>query len=195
MFRIILPIIILVTAIAGGFVFVKPLYADISSYKQQIAVYDEALDNSKKLEAERDKLIKKYNSLTTDNLDRLNKLLPESVDNIRLILEIEKIASPYGMELKDVRYDTLNKDKAPDGKANTAGTPNGVADNKIYGSWDLEFATEGKYEDFLKFIADLENNLRIVDITSIKFTSSSVSKEALDEYKYNFKIKTYWLKD
>lgn len=199
MFRTIIPIIILTTTIAGFFLFVNPLYKEISILKKEISAYDEALNNSKKLESERDKLIKKRNSLTLENVDRLNKLLPDGVDNIRLILEIEKIASPYGMVLKDVRYEALNKAKTDTANANTEASQQAIntGSNKNYGSWDLEFSTEGSYDDFLSFLKDLENNLRIVDVSSIKFSSTTGGniKLANDTYKYTFKIKTYWLKD
>ena len=63
--------------------------------------------------------------------------------------------------------------------------------------WDLEFSTEGSYENFFRFIEDLESNLRIVDIASIEFSSASVSitKSSTEYYRYNFKIRTYWLKN
>src|ERR1035437_1839059 len=100
MFKYILPIILIGVAVAGFFILADPLYQGVSLKRTQIASYNEALNNSKALEAERDKLTQKYNSFDPDNLAKLQKLLPDNVDNIRLILEIEKIASPYGMVLK-----------------------------------------------------------------------------------------------
>ena len=117
------------------------------------------------------------------------------MDSIRLILEIEKIASPYGMVLKDTRYNPAEKDKdAKDGSSVAGGTA--TKSNQNYGTWDLEFSTEGSYQNFLSLLEDLENNLRIVDISSIQFSSESVNTKASnDNYKFNFKIKTYWLKN
>ena len=106
----------------------------------EIASYDEALDNSKALEAERDKLTQKYNSFNPEDLSRLQKLLPDNVDNIRLILEIEKIASPYGMALKDVKYNVSDQDTvASPVAAAIKGGKNSL--NKDYSVWDLEFST------------------------------------------------------
>src|SRR5690349_1065682 len=97
MLRLIAPLILIGGAIVGFFALVSPLYKDITALKQEVAAYNQALDNSKALENERDKLTKKYNSIDPANLEKLEKMLPDSVDNIRLILEIEKIAAPYGM--------------------------------------------------------------------------------------------------
>lgn len=199
MFRYILPTILIGVAIVGFFIITNPLYKEISLAREQVASYNEALDNSKALEAERDKLTQKYNSFDPENLSKLQKLLPDNVDNIRLILEIEKIASPYGMTLKDVKYNTVNKDVTTSKTMeNIQGTEN--LSHKDYGVWDLGFSTQGTYNNFVSFIKDLENNLRVVDVASIEFsskTSSSVgfNPSLLEAYKYDFKIKTYWLKN
>ena len=202
MTRFIMPIILVGIAISVFFVFANPLFNEISTIREEVKSYNEALDNSKALENERDKLTAKYNAINPENLAKLEKLLPENVDNIRLILEIEQIALPYGMVLKDVKYNTADVDSALSGSAVIQG---GVSKNspKDYGIFDLEFSTTGNYRNFINFTKDLENNLRIVDMSSITFSSDSVgpssnpnSKTIPSEiYKYNFKIKTYWLKN
>ncbi len=195
MLRLIAPFILIGGAIVGFFALVSPMYDEITALKAQVAAYNQALDNSKALENERDKLVKKYNSIDPANLEKLEKLLPDSVDNIRLILEIEKIASPYGMVLKEVKYDSVAKDPV-DSNVVQAGNSSVNLNSKEYGLWNLSFSTEGNYANFLNFIRDLESNLRIVDIASIQF--SSVDNTLLgkaDTYKYSFKIKTYWLKN
>src|SRR3989338_990208 len=197
MSRFILPIILIGISIAIFFTFLDPLYSEITERRTEQGSYDEALNNSKALENERDKLTQKYNSISSDNLDKLNKLLPENVDNIRLILEIEKMALPYGMILKDVRYNVVDTSitSPPSGaiQGGYAGTP-----LRDYGGWDLEFSVAGSYDNFINFTKDLESNLRIVDIMSVEF-SSDVSMDPLifprESYQYKFKIKTYLLKN
>ncbi len=175
--------------------FTAPIYEQIASLRADAASYNEALSNSKSLENERDKLTSKYNSLDKDDLNKLQKLLPDNIDNIRLILEIEKIASPYGMVLKDVKYNT----------ADTSATPAVVSGGQVstfeqnqkdYRVLDMEFSVIGTYANFINFTRDLESNLRIIDISSVNFSSDlgDVKTNPSGAYKYNFKIKTYWLK-
>jgi Tfp pilus assembly protein PilO len=200
MFRYILPVILIGVAIAGFFMFTDPLYNSISSERIEVASYNEALDNSKALEAERDKLTQKENSFDPVNLSKIQKLLPDNVDNIRLILEIEKIASPYGMVLKNVKYDATNNNTTT---PQTGGVIQGgtSSSGKNYGTWNLGFSTQGTYDNFINFIKDLENNLRVVDISSIQFSSSAnststgLNPSSPEAYKYDFTIKTYWLKN
>ena len=194
MFKFIFPIILIGISVATFFVFTNPLYQDIVLLREEVAEYNQALNNSKALENERDKLTQKYNSIGGENLNKLEKLLPESVDNIRLVLELEKLALPHGMVLRDVQYDSTQKDSFVN-----LGVIQGEVVNqnlrKDYGTWNLEFSTEGTYNNFLNFVEDLENNLRIVDIASVSFSSDSGLNTPSDVYKYNFKIRTYWLKN
>ena len=215
MMRFIMPVIFIGIGISVFFVFTRPLYDNVSTLspgivqlRAQVASYNEALDNSKALENERDKLTAKYNSINPDDLMKLQKLLPENIDNIRLILEIEQIALPYNMVLKDVKYNSTTTDKDTT-KGATPGAVGviqggGAAQplRKDYGVWDLEFSTISTYNNFLNFTRDLESNLRIVDMSSIQFSSDSntglnlsSSSSSTEAYKYNFKIKTYWLKN
>ncbi|MDP2789055.1 MAG: hypothetical protein Q8O46_03335 [bacterium] len=198
MIRFITPIILVIIAIGGFLLFVGPSYGDISSLKEQMSSYREALDNAKTLESERDKLTTKYNTVDPDNLKKIEKLLPDSVDNIRLILEIEKIALSYGMLLKDVRYDIMRKSDVPKDSAIVQSGEISSEINKDYGTWDLSFSIQGTYDNFVNFLKDLERNLRIVDVSSIQFTSDSGSEanpNFAEVYRYAFKIKTYWLKN
>jgi hypothetical protein len=195
-----MPIVLIGIAIALFFGFANPLYKDISVLRTEVASYNDALNNSKMLENERDKLTAKYNAIDPLNLMKIEKLMPENVDNIRLILEIEQIAAPYGMSLKDVRYNSTDTETT----AAVGTIQGGSALNeapKDYGVFDLEFSTTGSYNNFINFTKDLESNLRIVDISSIVFSSDTTSLSSKESpisseiYKYNFKIKTYWLKD
>jgi len=193
-----MPVILIGIGVVVFFMFTDPIYNKVTELRTQVASYNEALSNSKSLENQRDVLTAKENAIDPNNLARLQTLLPDNIDNIRLILEIEKIATPYSMVLKDIQYNAT--DATGTATPPTEGIQGGGVSqttSKGYGIWDLEFSTIGTYNNFLNFTRDLESNLRIVDISSIQFSSSpsSPSSSTLPEsYKYNFKIKTYWLK-
>lgn len=201
-----MPVVLIGIAFSTFLMFTNPLYNDVGTLRTEVASYNDALNNSKALENERDKLTLKYNTIDPDNLIKLQKLLPANVDNIRLILEIEKIASPYNMVLTDVKYNaTAPSTPAPTTAEIQAGTV-AKPTTSNYGTFDLEFSTSGSYTNFISFLKDIESNLRIVDISAIDFssdttpantttknnTNTTISPEA---YKYDFKIRTYYLKN
>ncbi|MFA6177292.1 MAG: hypothetical protein WC694_00115 [Candidatus Paceibacterota bacterium] len=201
MTRFIIPIFLIIISGLFFFIFTNPLYTKISTLNEDAASYNGALDNSKIFENERDKLTSKYNQIDPENLAKIQKLLPDNVNNIRLILEIGQIASPYGMVLKDIKYNVVDTDASATTKGTAVRGGSTAKTSKNYGVFDLEFSISGTYDNFISFTKDLESNLRIVDISSVAFSSNvssagSNSKTNPSEvYKYDFKIKTYYLKN
>ncbi|MEK7175443.1 MAG: hypothetical protein AAB693_01410 [Patescibacteria group bacterium] len=198
MFKFILPIIFIGISITGFFLYTDPMYKKVLELRAQTASYEEALKNSKELAKKRDELTGKKNLISDANLDKLSKFLPETIDNIRLILELEKIAAPYNFFIKDIKYYTVDKNSNQvfQDKSNYGLNATGKSD---YETWGLDFSVDGSYKDFLNFVNDLENNLRILDITSIGFSSHiNFDKNKINNkeiYKYSLKIKTYRLKN
>jgi hypothetical protein len=202
MFKYIASILLIGISVTIFVVFTNPIYNQITEQKKQQKDLNEALDNARNLEIERDKLTTKYNGIAPENLEKIKKLLPDNVDNIRLILEIESLASPYSMALKDVQYSPVVEDDKTDSPASSRIISGGGDDRgqavKNYDSWDLAFSTTSTYSNFLNFTRSLENNLRIIDISSIQFTSvagAATGSSSPEVYRFGFKIKTYWLKN
>ncbi len=192
--RFILPIILIMASLGLFLVYVNPTYVVVRDLREQESSFNEALDNSKRLQAVRDSLVTKYNGFSPTSLDRLRKLLPNNVDNIKLVLGINRVAEQYGMQLKNIKYD-VSKTEAPTANQFVAQAPVGPV--KDYGEFDLEFSIEGPYGNFVSFLSSLEKSLRIVDVNSISFSSTETFGPGgvpVDKYKYDFKIKTYWLK-
>ena len=191
--RLFTPIALLVISIGTFILYVNPAYQALGTLRTQAADYNEALNNSKILQTIRGTLSDKYKSMSPEDLARLNKLLPDNVDNIKLILEIQRIASTYGMTLQNVKFDTTEKPvTSTQAGFVTAGAAQS-APKKDYGVFPLEFSTQGSYSNFVSFMSDLEKSLRIVDVQAITFTSSA-TQAGSDTYKYDFKINTYWFK-
>ena len=179
--KLLFPVAVFVIIIGMFFGVIDPMYAKIQDFKNESASYDSALTKSKELQAQRDVLNSKYNALPPESLARLDKLVPTNVDNVRLIMDINGIASKYGMSLKNIKITIA------DDKKNSA---TGVGpDRKKYNSLRIGFSVSGPYKTFLAFLGDLEKSLRIVDVTSIAFTSTDQ-----DFYEYMIELQTYWLK-
>ncbi len=178
MARVIIPVLLLVVSAGLFFGFVDPQYQEIKQLSLESKKYDQALQKSKELQQVRDQLLAKYNSIPPENLSKLEQLLPENIDNVRLILDIDTIARPYGLVIRNLTVSGTGKD------AQTIGT-----DSNVYGSVALGFSVTARYENFIKFMHDLERSLRVVDITSITFTANDS-----DSSDYQVLLKTYWLK-
>jgi len=202
--RFTIPIAFLIIIIALLFAVVRPLYGDIKQIKADVLVYNSALSNSAELIEARDILIEKYKNIKTEDKDRLMHLLPSSISNIELILEIEKIANLKGMPIKDIGFETKKLESKTDQGKEEEGKvviENEAETSLPYGVFPIEFVVEGRYNVFVDFLEELEHNLRLVDIKSISFSVPDLATVTapggnIDTsiYSYKLKVETYWLK-
>jgi hypothetical protein len=172
-------IILIVASLGLFFGYIDPTYKHI---KQEVSAtkgeYAQALENSKNVKEERERLMNDYKVIDKENITKLTKMLPDNIDNVRLLIDLDEIAKDYSMRIRDFRTNTAEK-------TDTIGQ--GVAN---YGTLTLTFSTTATYGTFLSFLRDLERSLRILDVTTISFAASDTN----DVYDYNITLKTYWLK-
>jgi len=186
----ILPIIIFLLSIGMFFGYVNPNYKggsgyiedDYSTYgvtqlRDEFAKYGESLTSSQKVLVKEKSLVDKRNSISVDDMNRLAKLLPDNIDNLKLILEISDIAAQRNLSIKNLSVGTTIK------KTDT------ISDSTPYGTVSLSFGVNATYDSFLNLLRDFEDNLRIIDVSDVSFSSSENGF-----YDFNFTINTYWLK-
>lgn len=182
-------LLILISGSIGVFAkFVRPMYSNVQELKKEVTDTGGSLSTAGRIKKERDDLIAKYQSISKANLDSLLTLLPDSVNNIRLIIQINALANKNNLStLRNVDYQTSDNKN----KITQSGEP-----EKAYGEFVVSFQTTGQYSNFLTFLSDLESNLRLVDITNVEFTSANPSSSTILASVMNYKItlKTYWLK-
>ena len=178
--------ILIAVSLGVFFFFLKPQYQSARALQQQVAVYNSSLDTADKLKTSREELIAKYNSISKTDLDNIRSLLPDTVDNIRLVIQLDALAARNGLStIKNVNYQT-EKEKQENETPETSRLP--------YGEFVISFETSGQYKNFLSFLSDLEENLRLVDVTEVSFLEGSTAATASGVLSYKLTLKTYWLK-
>jgi len=200
MMRLIIAVLGFVAAGGIFFFYTKPAYDGIQSTQIQIAQYNAALDKATELQQLKQTLLSRYNALDPEALARLQKMLPDHVDNISLILELDNVASRYGMALANVDV------SAPQSTASSATALGSIgASNQKYDSLTFKFSTKGTYDDFLRFLSDLQSSLRIVDLVSLSLSAGGSAAQAPAAkvppkpaekpiYNYDITLRTFWLK-
>lgn len=200
--------------LAGGifFWYTKPTYDNSLAMQANITQNNAALDKAAELQKLRQTLLSRFNTFDPTDLDRLQKLLPDHVDNVRLILDLDKLAERGGLALQNVDVSSAQKQTA---KNQTALGAVGSSNQK-YDSLTLTFSTVATYKDFVQFLSNLESSLRIVDLVSLSITPAGgsaavvtsptnafatsnartpiVSRPTEPLYTYNMTLRTYWLK-
>jgi Tfp pilus assembly protein PilO len=204
--RFLLPILFIIAAVGLFIGFTNPVYVDVQNLSTQAESFNEALENSKALQSERDKLTTAYNNFNRSDVEALETMVPDSVDNIGLIQEIQRLALELGIIVKNVNFDP-DQVELEDGEFEEGAEPTmdqtvqerpgrgTAAANTLYDTFLLEFTITGSYDGFVEFMSALERNLRIVDISSIEFTATSLDSDGnfSDVYDYTFTTRTYRL--
>lgn len=190
--RNIFSIIVIIAAIASFVLIVQPQYKEIQVLQQKNSELEEVLSNSRQLQSVRDELLESRNALSEADLARLEKMVPESVDNVKLILELQNIANQYNLQIETASTDKEGEEGAEGEEGTETSQDTSLVDveSRDYGIITLNFALTGNYHDFLDFLVDLQTNLRIIDVRSIQFSGDDSSS-----YSFKLTLQTYWLKD
>ncbi len=179
----IFPIIAILVAGLLFYFYIDPTYTEVKTLRAEEATLNAALSRALELQTTRDQLISRYNTFSPEDLSRLEKFLPDHVDNVRLVLDMDSMASQYGMRVRNV---AIEKQEV---KKKTTRTQAVGPDERSYESMVLSFTVTGDYSTFRSFLKDLEQSLRLVDVESVGFATSENGL-----YDVTIGLRTYWLK-
>lgn len=185
------PLLFLILAFAVSYWFTLPRwnavtgatnFADKSVAELQAdeVTYGDAFSKMREIEVARTGLAEKYNAVSEENRARLGKIAPDSVDSVRLVLDIENVARTHKLKLRSVSA----------GAEPTAATgPRHSGGASLYQPLLFSFNAVGPYENFVPFLADLEASVRLADIAGVTFESKDSS-----DYGYGISLRTYQLR-
>lgn len=179
--KYLMPLILIVVAVVTFVFYTNPQYQTVKKNAAEYQAVVEANTNAAQLRAVREKLTGDRAKISEADVDKLVKMLPDGVENIGLIIDIDTIAkSKYGLRIRSTKINDVSS------KVSGSIGPNS---NK-YGAISLSFSVLAPYETFISFLKDLESSQRLVDVTNLSFSSASKA----DIYDFNVTLQTYWLK-
>src|SRR4051812_21461687 len=97
------PLLMISAATGLLFIFVKPQYAEVNVLRAQSAEYDHAIERAKDTVAKKDQLLAKFNSYNPEDIARLKKFLPDTVDPIQLIIDMNAIVVANQSKMEDIK--------------------------------------------------------------------------------------------
>ncbi len=193
------PIILILVSIGIFLFLIDPQYKEIQKINDEIEENNKTLEIANKLKAKKEDLNTRFNQISQAEKEELVKLLPDTVDNVRLIIDINNIASQFGIVIRNINI--VTHESEPSGtktvvsqSSNFEGVLKDEAikyvDTSKIGVISFSFSVSAKYEVFLQFLKQLEESLRIVDIRNIEISPGSGGVF----YDYSVTLDTYWLK-
>lgn len=184
----ILPLFALMVAIGIFFVYVNPTWSgSIAAAKAAIASDNQALAAARIYANQQNELAAARNAIDPADLARLATFLPNSVDNVGLILNLNALAARSGLSLSNI---DVAKNSASTGStnANTAGTLSVAAASPV-GLVDISLSAVGTYTALKTFLDGVEKSERLLDVQDLVIRGSDTGV-----YTYQIKLRLYWLR-
>lgn len=191
-FSRIIPLLMIIGA-AGLFIgYTQPTYSgSIADLTTEIRDLDTALSAARSFKEKEIQLSNERNAISDEQITRLEAFLPDSVDNVRLIVDLNSLASRSGVQLSEFDIATNNTEK-PSSGALPLTDPSGalaLTPTETVESLDLSVAATGSYAAFQTFLAGVEKSLRPLDVIELSVEDSNTGV-----YTYDITFRLYWLK-
>lgn len=203
----ILSIILLLAAALLFFFFTKPKIDVLQAQQLEVQRLEAAISNAKKLDSRIDALTKIKNGISNADREKMQAMLPDNVENVKLIIDFDKMLQAMVEERGTAnRYKTdgqqglISIESPKITQATGVNQFNSNIDSSKLGVANLAFTVSLTYSDFIEFLNRIEHSKRIMDIESIDFTAPSdlgTAANALNVdpvYTFNVSLKTYWLR-
>lgn len=180
-------IALILVSVGLFFLIGKPALSDVDLLKAEKEKYNAAIAQINVLESKKDELLAKMNNIPVEDREKMQTFLPAREETVRLITDIDGIASKHGISVTSASLGTP--------KTSSSRSIAEVSDGKAYNSRMIDITFSSNYDDLIDFVIDLEKSLRIIDIRSISFTTGSTARAASGVNEYKISMEVYWLKD
>lgn len=179
----ILPVLALMVSLGTFFGYVNPTWNDsIIATKANIAEIDQTLAAASKYSTQQKELTDARNAIDPTNLARLSTFLPDSVNNVGLVLDLNALAARSGLSLANIDVVVNNINTSTQGALS-------VTNANPVGSVNLSLSAVGTYAALQAFLTGVEKSARILDVRDIVVRGSDTGV-----YNYQMKIRLYWLR-
>lgn len=188
------PIVPFLAALGLFFGYVHPTYTgSISALNNEIKSYDAALAAADRFAEREAALSAERAAIPPEGLARLEALLPDGVDNVQLILDLDALASRSGLSLTDFDVATGGASTDPNSTAPAGAIAPGegveLGGIDPVDSIDLAVTATGTYASLRTFLTGVERSLRLLDLVELTVEDSETGV-----YSYDMTFRLYWLR-
>ncbi len=184
-----LPLFVIIVAIGLFFGYIQPTWTgSIAATQAEVASYDRAIAAAQSYKQKENELIAKQNAIPESDQARVKAFLPDGVDNVQLILDLDSLARRSGVVLSN--FETNNEENSSAGATdNGAVLPLENAKTSPAGMITFSVSATGTYEAFRTFLEGVEKSLRPLDLIELSLKTSQTGI-----YTYDMTFVIYWLR-
>jgi len=179
MAKLFIPALSILTALGLYFFFTQDTLDNINKFEAEIVEFDAALANAEELDLIIFRLLEEKGNISKEDIDKLDILLPTSIDAVRFVYDLDTIVRIHGKTLNDVDID----------EGRSGGKDE---EESLFTSTVVTFSLNGTYDELIAIISDFERSLALVDVLSIRF---AITNDAdTDGIDYAIVLATHALK-
>jgi len=177
----------MLAAIGLFFTYLRPGYEVLQAFQAQADRLDDSIERSKNLLETHKKLLDEYNRISPEKIAKLNKILPDSIDTVQFVLDIDKFATKYDLVIDGIDIPDPSKTAKSAVQKNVEESP---IESIIY---TVEFS--GYYDDFKSFIRDAETSLSLMDVVALDIKVANINQVGAErKVIYKVGLQLYSLK-
>jgi len=190
-----IPLCMIIGAIGLFIGYTQPTYdTAIIPAQASITDVDTALVAAQRFKEKEVELARQQAAIDPTQLARVSAFLPDSVDNVQLIVDLNSLAARSGIQLSDFDIAAGTEAAATAGTLNApvalAGSPTTVlGSGESVESLQLSVSATGTYAAFRTFLDGVEKSLRPLDVVELE-----VQDSATGVYTYKITFRLYWLR-
>lgn len=179
-----IPVLAILIALGLFFGYINPtITGPISVTQAEIDNINSALAAAERFKEKEAQLAIERSAIPPESLVRLEAFLPDGVDNVQLILDLDALAARTGLTLANFETGEPSADPA----ANADGVV--VSSDAPIDSIELSTSGKGTYAAFRAFLDAAEVSLRPLDLVSL---TVKTSENGVHTYDMTFRL--YWLR-
>ncbi|MFH1508723.1 MAG: hypothetical protein ABIE68_01005 [bacterium] len=206
--------VLIVVLLIGGYFLLKPQYNSYQENETAIEEKTAVVESQDKIYQDMIRLKKQYESVSTKAVAELTNFLPEEDLAEETMLKLDGIATDNSMLISDYGFtkEIVVDNSSSDSTEATATLDNDLEDDllleettteiitteykeKSLAQLSLSLTAEGSYENFKNFLSEIQDNLRLYEISSFTFAESSTEENVTGVYTYQINLYTYYLTD
>lgn len=186
--RLLITIILIFGTVVVGLFYLAPEWQDFRSIRKDAEDLAFINEEFSALIQNRDGLIDLVNSVSKDDLRRIDRALPQGLQAAEFLVTLESLATKHGLAMRRVDIASAAAQTRPStGQPRPGGAPAALPGGSI-NEFPVGIVVSGGYESFKGFLFDLEKNLRLIDVQDVTFTSPEKSSA----FEIVIKAKTYY---
>lgn len=168
-------LIIILAALLYPF-FIKPLVAEVEIERVAVSKLEETITIAEDFAKDKARLLARVEEFTDEELTKLDTILPEEIDTIRLILDIEQVALKYNLNLtREISVEDITERTRTEGDST-------VPFNKLGISVNLD----GSYSALLAFLTEISLSEQLLDVKSM-----TLSQDPDKDFVYKVTLQAY----